>query len=199
MSKRLASDLGEHILLRKKVSQNNKGGAIKGVILPSKFSKFATMTDVEPSPFTKKNLIPLKCSRSIGLGGLELSLHCVVWFVCYVESISQMHTYSCHSYAIPQLQNDLLCFIKIVFIASYYRLLSCGLSLLQGDILPRSLARNILRDRVYSVCLDYFCRGLQCPAKSSATLREDIISLIKFWQLMHSDKKYLKSSDMGGE
>ncbi|KOB66496.1 putative Phosphatidylinositol 4-kinase alpha, partial [Operophtera brumata] len=46
-----------------------------------------------------------------------------------------------------------------------FRLLSCGLSLLQGDILPRSLARNILRDRVYSVCLDYFCRGLQCPAK----------------------------------
>ncbi|XP_075984283.1 phosphatidylinositol 4-kinase III alpha isoform X2 [Anticarsia gemmatalis] len=80
-----------------------------------------------------------------------------------------------------------------------FRLLSCGLSLLQGDILPRSLARNILRERVYSACLDYFCRGLQCPAKSSSALREDIISLIKFWQLMHSDKKYLKSSDIGGE
>ncbi|CAB3245856.1 unnamed protein product [Arctia plantaginis] len=80
-----------------------------------------------------------------------------------------------------------------------FRLLSCGLSLLQGDILPRSLARNILRERVYSACLDYFCRGLQCPAKSSGALREDIISLIKFWQLMHSDKKYLKSSDIGGD
>lgn len=80
-----------------------------------------------------------------------------------------------------------------------FRLLSCGLSLLQGDILPRSLARNILRERVYSACMDYFCRGLQCPAKKSGALREDIISLIKFWQLMHSDKKYLKSSDIGGE
>ncbi|XP_068623293.1 phosphatidylinositol 4-kinase alpha [Battus philenor] len=78
-----------------------------------------------------------------------------------------------------------------------FKLLSCGLSLLQGDILPRSLARNILRERVYSVCLDYFCRGLQCPSKSSGALREDIMSLIKFWQLMHSDKKYLKSSDIG--
>ncbi|KPJ11646.1 Phosphatidylinositol 4-kinase alpha [Papilio machaon] len=78
-----------------------------------------------------------------------------------------------------------------------FKLLSCGLSLLQGDILPRSLARNILRERVYSVCLDYFCRGLQCPAKSAGALREDIMSLIKFWQLMHSDKKYLKSSDIG--
>uniref|UniRef100_A0A2H1VAB3 1-phosphatidylinositol 4-kinase n=1 Tax=Spodoptera frugiperda TaxID=7108 RepID=A0A2H1VAB3_SPOFR len=80
-----------------------------------------------------------------------------------------------------------------------FRLLSCGLSLLQGDILPRSIARNILRERVYAACLDYFCRGLMCPAKSSSALREDIISLIKFWQLMHSDKKYLKSSDIGGE
>ncbi|CAG9559156.1 unnamed protein product [Danaus chrysippus] len=80
-----------------------------------------------------------------------------------------------------------------------FRLLSCGLSLLQGDILPRSLARNILRERVYSVCLDYFCRGLQCPSKSAGALREDIISLIKFWQLMHSDKKYLKSSDIGAD
>ncbi|XP_026331523.1 putative inactive phosphatidylinositol 4-kinase alpha-like protein P1, partial [Hyposmocoma kahamanoa] len=80
-----------------------------------------------------------------------------------------------------------------------FKLLSCGLSLLQGDILPRSLARNILRERVYSVSLDYFCRGLQCPSRSSGALREDIISLIKFWQLMHSDKKYLKCSDIGGE
>ncbi|KAG6449776.1 hypothetical protein O3G_MSEX006205 [Manduca sexta] len=80
-----------------------------------------------------------------------------------------------------------------------FKLLSCGLSLLQGDILPKSLARNILRERVYSACLDYFCRGLQCPSKVSGALREDIISLIKFWQLMHSDKKYLKSSDIGGE
>ncbi|CAG9126168.1 unnamed protein product [Plutella xylostella] len=80
-----------------------------------------------------------------------------------------------------------------------FRLLSCGLSLLQGDILPRSLARNILRERVYSACLDYFCRGLQCPSRTSGVLREDIISLIKFWQLMHSDKKYLKTSDVGAE
>ncbi|XP_064074423.1 phosphatidylinositol 4-kinase alpha isoform X1 [Vanessa tameamea] len=80
-----------------------------------------------------------------------------------------------------------------------FKLLSCGISLLQGDILPRSLARNILRERVYSVCLDYFCRGLQCPSRSAGALREDIMSLIKFWQLMHSDKKYLKSSDIGAD
>ena len=32
-----------------------------------------------------------------------------------------------------------------------FRLLHCALSLLQGDILPRSLAKNLLRERVYQV------------------------------------------------
>lgn len=85
-------------------------------------------------------------------------------------------------------------FVIIFFI----RLLSCGLSLLQGDTLPRSLARNVLRERVYSACLDYFCREPRCPSKQGAALREDIITLVKFWQVMHSDKKYLKASAIGG-
>ncbi|XP_046963733.1 phosphatidylinositol 4-kinase alpha isoform X2 [Vanessa cardui] len=80
-----------------------------------------------------------------------------------------------------------------------FKLLSCGLSLLQGESLPRSLARNVLRERVYSAALDYFCRGLQCPARAAGALREDIMALIKFWQLMHSDKKHLKSSDIGAD
>ncbi|XP_077290371.1 phosphatidylinositol 4-kinase III alpha isoform X2 [Arctopsyche grandis] len=78
-----------------------------------------------------------------------------------------------------------------------FKLLSCGLSLLQGDTLPRSLARNVLRERVYSACLDYFCREPRCPSKQGAALREDIITLVKFWQVMHSDKKYLKASAIG--
>ena len=32
-----------------------------------------------------------------------------------------------------------------------FRLLHCALSLLQGDILPRSLSKNLLRERVYQV------------------------------------------------
>ena len=33
-----------------------------------------------------------------------------------------------------------------------------------------------------------------CPSQKGSDLREDLISLIKFWQSLHSDKKYLKSS-----
>jgi phosphatidylinositol 4-kinase len=78
-------------------------------------------------------------------------------------------------------------------------LLSCALSLLQSDVLPRSLSKNVLRERVYSTCLDYFCTGFQSPTQSSHQLKEDITALIKFWQTMHSDKKYLMASVVGGD
>lgn len=78
-----------------------------------------------------------------------------------------------------------------------FRLLSCALSLLQSDVLPRSLSKNVLRERVYSTCLDYFCTGFKCPTQSGPQLAEDIMALIKFWQTMHSDKKYLMASVIG--
>ncbi|CAH1104235.1 unnamed protein product [Psylliodes chrysocephalus] len=78
-----------------------------------------------------------------------------------------------------------------------FKLLSCGLSLLQGDTLPKSLGKNVLRERIYCSCLDYFCKPITCPSQKSVDLREDISTLIKFWQNLHSDKKYLKASDVG--
>ncbi|XP_066260677.1 phosphatidylinositol 4-kinase alpha isoform X2 [Euwallacea similis] len=78
-----------------------------------------------------------------------------------------------------------------------FKLLACGLSLLQGDILPKSLAKNVLRERIYCSCLDYFCKPLKCPTQNNNDLREDITTLVKFWQTLHSDKKYLKVSDVG--
>ncbi|XP_067015107.2 phosphatidylinositol 4-kinase alpha [Anabrus simplex] len=78
-----------------------------------------------------------------------------------------------------------------------FRLLTCGLSLLQGDVLPRSLSKNVLRERIYCNCLDYFCCPPRCPTQRGAELREDIQVMVRFWQTMHSDKKYLKASVVG--
>ncbi|XP_049766862.1 phosphatidylinositol 4-kinase alpha isoform X1 [Schistocerca cancellata] len=86
----------------------------------------------------------------------------------------------------------------VVSAGARFRLLACGLSLLQGDVLPRSLARNVLRERVYASCLDYFCSPPpHCPTQNENELREDILVLVRFWQAMHSDKKYLKTSVIG--
>lgn len=76
-----------------------------------------------------------------------------------------------------------------------FKLLSCGLLLLQGDILPKSLSKNVLRERVYCNCLDYFCRERLTPTQDPDQLREDVATLIRFWQIMHSEKKYLMMTD----
>lgn len=67
-------------------------------------------------------------------------------------------------------------------VGARFRLLHCALSLLQGDTLPRSLAKNLLRERVYQAALDYFCSTPQCPSrKKTSQLREDTLSMIRFW------------------
>ncbi|CAH0382113.1 unnamed protein product [Bemisia tabaci] len=79
-------------------------------------------------------------------------------------------------------------------IGVYFRFLHCGLSLLQGDFLPRSLSKNVLRERIYCTALNFYCSQVQCPVKKGSELREDIAVMIKFFQTMHSDKKYLFAS-----
>ncbi|XP_068156850.1 phosphatidylinositol 4-kinase alpha [Drosophila tropicalis] len=78
-----------------------------------------------------------------------------------------------------------------------FKLLQCGLSLLQGNTIPKSLARNILRERIYSNALDYFCGPPTCPNQSREQLLEDILILLKFWQTMRSEKKHLVTSEVG--
>jgi hypothetical protein len=73
------------------------------------------------------------------------------------------------------------------------------LTLLQGEVLPKSLGKNILRERVYCACFDTFTTPVQCPTQRGSELRDDILALTKFWQTMHSDKKYLMASVIGGK
>ncbi|XP_031784727.1 phosphatidylinositol 4-kinase alpha isoform X2 [Nasonia vitripennis] len=83
----------------------------------------------------------------------------------------------------------------VAAVGARFKLLSCGLLLLQGDVLPSSLSKNVLRQRVYCNCLDYFCRERQSPCQEPEQLREDINTLMRFWQVMHSEKKYLMMSN----
>lgn len=87
----------------------------------------------------------------------------------------------------------------IAAVGTRFRLLQCALSLLQGDILPKSLSKNVLRERIYSACFDVFCTYTHCPTQKSPQLREDISILIKFWQNMRSDKKYLMTNSIAGK
>lgn len=64
--------------------------------------------------------------------------------------------------------------------------------------MPKSLARNILRQRIYSHALDYFAGPLTPPTQGHEDLLNDILILLKFWQTMRSEKKYLVASEVEG-
>ena len=86
---------------------------------------------------------------------------------------------------------------QVASIGCRFKLLQCGLSLLQGNTIPKSLARNILRERIYSNALDYFCGPPTCPNQGKEQLLDDILILLKFWQTMRSEKKHLITSEVG--
>lgn len=71
--------------------------------------------------------------------------------------------------------------------------------LFSGDALPKSLSKNVLRERIYGACLDYFCAPRGCPTQRTTRLQEDFNVLLNFWNSLHADKKYLKASDIGGK
>ena len=82
----------------------------------------------------------------------------------------------------------------VAAVGSRFRFLACGLSLVQGDALSPSISKSVLRERIYSAAVDNFCGPQMCPVQRGSELREDIISMVKFWQALHVDKKYLKHS-----
>lgn len=74
-----------------------------------------------------------------------------------------------------------------------FRLLSCALTLLQDDSKRHSMLKKaVIRERVYCTCFDYFCQGYAWPTEGSTVLRKDLIAVLKFWQILHNDKKYIR-------
>lgn len=98
-----------------------------------------------------------------------------------------------------------------------------GLSLLQGDTLPSSVSKTVLREKMYAAALHYFrweCDASffhgnlpsyfpllfllpsvppRYPTQTGSDLRDDIATIISFWQAMHYEKKYLSMPNVGNE
>ncbi|KAL5265658.1 hypothetical protein ACHWQZ_G006396 [Mnemiopsis leidyi] len=74
-----------------------------------------------------------------------------------------------------------------------FEFLHLGLRLLQNDIISNELNQSILRERLYTAILDYFCVPMQWPCYTTAECLTDVDVLNKFWDTLFHDKKYLKS------
>ncbi|EYC21934.1 hypothetical protein Y032_0018g3619 [Ancylostoma ceylanicum] len=73
-----------------------------------------------------------------------------------------------------------------------FRLLSCALSMLQGEATSARPSNNVIRQRVYASALDYFTLAPQGPTQGHTQLRADVKLLISFWQVLYADGKYIK-------
>ncbi|KAF8358748.1 hypothetical protein PRIPAC_93743, partial [Pristionchus pacificus] len=88
--------------------------------------------------------------------------------------------------------NDVLVTRHISAVGIRFKLLTCVLSMLQGETSAGRLSYNVLRERVYASALHFFSLPPQGPVQESGQLRKDIQMLSTFWQTLYADAKYIK-------
>ena len=79
-----------------------------------------------------------------------------------------------------------------------FRLLNMAISLVQSPHtqIPNTIAKWILRERIYFTALDYFAtRGHRAPTQQSHELIDDIRHVLEFWNRIVAEKKYLKEEN----
>ena len=75
-----------------------------------------------------------------------------------------------------------------------FRFLIMALSIVQSSstLLPNTIAKWILRERIYFTALDSFTVPCRAPTQSYLELREDIKYILEFWNKLIAEKKHLK-------
>jgi phosphatidylinositol 4-kinase len=75
-----------------------------------------------------------------------------------------------------------------------FRFLNMALSIVQySSSLTNTIAKWILRERIYYTGLDYFTVRFRAPTQNSLELRDDIKYVLEFWNKIVAEKKYLKN------
>jgi len=78
-----------------------------------------------------------------------------------------------------------------------FRFLVMAISIVQSPntLFPNTIAKWILRERIYFTALDYFTNLSHMPTQTHAELREDIKYLLEFWHKIVAEKKHLKEEN----
>lgn len=74
-----------------------------------------------------------------------------------------------------------------------FRLLSMGLSILQ-HMTENSISKSVLREKLYTSTFEYFSNPPRYAIQKVSDLKDDLNTIIQFWSVMRSEKKYLAQS-----
>ncbi|CAF4922492.1 unnamed protein product, partial [Rotaria sp. Silwood1] len=77
-----------------------------------------------------------------------------------------------------------------------FRILYLALYLVQSDYLANGISKYLLREKVYHTAFDYFTVRHHCPTQSQNELRNDIRRLIRFFSLVHGEKKFCNDTNI---
>lgn len=80
-----------------------------------------------------------------------------------------------------------------------FRFLYLALYLVQSDYLPNGVSKYLLREKIYHTAFDYFTVRHHCPTQTHDELRSDIRTLIRFFSLVHGEKKFCNDSPVTGK
>ena len=81
--------------------------------------------------------------------------------------------------------------IKIIFSLSIYD----TFSYLRSSVIANTVAKCVLRERIYYTALDYFTLSSRTPTQTYSELREDIKFSLEFWNRIVAEKKYLREEN----
>ncbi|CAF2620802.1 unnamed protein product [Rotaria sp. Silwood2] len=75
-----------------------------------------------------------------------------------------------------------------------FRFLYLALYLVQSDYISDGVSKFLLREKIYHTAFDYFTVHHHCPTQTHNELRSDIRTLIRFFSLVHGEKKFCNDS-----
>lgn len=79
----------------------------------------------------------------------------------------------------------------VTTVAARMELISIGFSILHSEVLVGDVERSVLRNKLYSAVFDYFSCPACIPTQHQSQIRDDIVSLNKFWGKLNKEGKFL--------
>ena len=156
---------------------------------------------MEPNPLAKEENDVLKPEPPVGVDSHR------VWMKYFQERfdiakyksdfeielfLNLMHkslSFSCEKLSDTAINRHVSC------VGLRFRYLSIAISLVQLANIPNIISKWILRERIYFTALDYFAQPTMVACQSNIDLREDIKSILEFWNKIVAEKKFLKEEN----
>lgn len=156
-------------------------------------------TECEPDPLAPEECEELKPNAPV----IDAHRNLLYYFQERLESARtnseleiELFIQMMHKSLAFSLDNRDSCINKHVSVVGLrFKFLTMAFTLLQYDSIQNSINKMMLRERIYYAAFNYFTSSPRVPTQLFCDLREDIKSIMEFWNKVVAEKKYLKEDN----